>query len=225
MENNARPLFSGWLGFTAALCLIEVIWSITTAGRLIVWIWGSSTRELALFTSIDAMTVAAQLVIALLSASLMFQRSKWFPCVFATSLLMPIGRNSADMGMAKYVSGTEFDPFVLLTPAVLAAIFIPYVFLSERVKTTFGVQRRNSHLDGRTNRKSIMELAQSGIGLALFPLPIAVFLGWVYWLWLAIQIGSFAMFLFGLLGPLAIPAALMGLWALIFGTPHWFHAL
>ena len=45
--------------------------------------------------------------------------------------------------------------------------------------------------------------------------------GWVYWMWMAIQLGSFGMFLFGFLGPFALVAGLLGLWSLLFGIPAW----
>lgn len=46
-------------------------------------------------------------------------------------------------------------------------------------------------------------------------------LGWAYWMWMAIKIGSFFMFFFGLLGPLALVAGLIGMWSFIFGIPIW----
>ncbi len=47
------------------------------------------------------------------------------------------------------------------------------------------------------------------------------FLGWCWWMWIAIHAGSFWMFAFGLAGPCAIIAALLGLWSLLFGIPAW----
>ena len=46
-------------------------------------------------------------------------------------------------------------------------------------------------------------------------------LGWAYWMWMAIKLGSFAMFFFGILGPFAIIAGTLGLWSFLFGIPHW----
>ena len=46
-------------------------------------------------------------------------------------------------------------------------------------------------------------------------------LGWAYWMWMAIKLGSFLMFFFGLLGPLALVAGLLGLWSFFFGIPAW----
>ena len=46
-------------------------------------------------------------------------------------------------------------------------------------------------------------------------------LGWAYWMWMAIKLGSFGMFLFGILGPFALIAGVLGLWSFVFGIPHW----
>ena len=46
-------------------------------------------------------------------------------------------------------------------------------------------------------------------------------LGWAYWMWMAIQLGSFGMFFFGILGPLALVAGILGLWSFLFGIPVW----
>ena len=46
-------------------------------------------------------------------------------------------------------------------------------------------------------------------------------LGWAYWMWMAIKLGSFGMFLFGILGPFALIAGVLGLWSFLFGIPHW----
>jgi len=57
--------------------------------------------------------------------------------------------------------------------------------------------------------------------LFLIPIYIGGFLGWAYWMWISVQLGSFLMFVIGLLGPLAIPASFLGLWSFLFGAPHW----
>jgi len=46
-------------------------------------------------------------------------------------------------------------------------------------------------------------------------------LGALYWLWIAIQLGSFMMFVFGILGPAVAVTAPFGLYMLFFGVPHW----
>lgn len=45
--------------------------------------------------------------------------------------------------------------------------------------------------------------------------------GWLYWLWVAIKIGGFAMFALALF-PLTAPiASILGGWSLLFGLPDW----
>jgi hypothetical protein len=52
-------------------------------------------------------------------------------------------------------------------------------------------------------------------------LGLGLFVGWAYWMWMAIQLGSFLMFVFGLLGPVGLLASFFGLWSIIFGVPIW----
>ena len=62
-----------------------------------------------------------------------------------------------------------------------------------------------------------------GSALAIISIALYVggFVGWCWWMWVAIQVGSFGMFVFGLLGPIALVASLLGLWSLLFGMPLW----
>jgi hypothetical protein len=63
-----------------------------------------------------------------------------------------------------------------------------------------------------------------GTGIAAIAMPVmylAFGLGALYWLWLAIQFGSFAMFVIGFAGPLVLFTAPVGLYALLFGVPLW----
>lgn len=49
-----------------------------------------------------------------------------------------------------------------------------------------------------------------------------VAVGGIYWLWIAIQIGSFGMFLIGLFPITAIFVATpVGAWSILFGVPGW----
>jgi hypothetical protein len=54
-----------------------------------------------------------------------------------------------------------------------------------------------------------------------YAISLGMFAGWAYWMWMAIQMQSFAMFFFGILGPLGVVAALIGFWSLLFGAPVW----
>jgi hypothetical protein len=46
-------------------------------------------------------------------------------------------------------------------------------------------------------------------------------IGWLYWLYIGVKLGSLAIVIFGVLGPLGILASALGLWSLIFGIPLW----
>ena len=50
---------------------------------------------------------------------------------------------------------------------------------------------------------------------------IGAALGWFYWIYVGVKLGSFAMVIFALLGPLAFIASILGLWSFIFGVPLW----
>ena len=55
------------------------------------------------------------------------------------------------------------------------------------------------------------------VGLA----GILVTIGGIYWMWIAIQIGSFTMFLVGMLPPAWIITGVVGAYSLLFGVPRW----
>lgn len=59
----------------------------------------------------------------------------------------------------------------------------------------------------------------------LIPLFILFGLGDLYWLWMAVQIESFWMFVIGLFLPAAIVTGPVGAWSLLFGIPNWIHSL
>ncbi|MBL6934090.1 MAG: maltose ABC transporter permease [Alphaproteobacteria bacterium] len=58
----------------------------------------------------------------------------------------------------------------------------------------------------------------SAVGLALMG---SMSLGMAYWVWMAIQLGSFLMFAALFFPPTMIIAAPTGLYSFIFGAPEW----
>ena len=71
------------------------------------------------------------------------------------------------------------------------------------------------------DQKKIAALAEK-VRVGTFYVACSVLiLGWVYWLWFAVKVGSFAMFAFGIFFPLVIVAAILGLWSLLVGMPPW----
>lgn len=58
-------------------------------------------------------------------------------------------------------------------------------------------------------------------GLVMIMAFLSFSVGTLYWLWMAIQIGSFMMFLVLLFPPAMIITGPVGIYSLIFGTPQW----
>lgn len=56
------------------------------------------------------------------------------------------------------------------------------------------------------------------VGLALL---FAFGVGGIYWLWMAIMMKSFFMFLLGVFPLTAMLTAPIGAWSLLFGVPNW----
>lgn len=50
---------------------------------------------------------------------------------------------------------------------------------------------------------------------------VALNIGCLYWLWLSVQLGSFGMFVIGILPPAWIITGPVGAWSLLFGAPTW----
>jgi hypothetical protein len=59
-----------------------------------------------------------------------------------------------------------------------------------------------------------------GVGGAV-ALYIGMGLGWLYWIYMGVKLGSFMMVILAILGPLGFIASVLGLWSFIFGIPLW----
>ncbi len=57
--------------------------------------------------------------------------------------------------------------------------------------------------------------------LATIALSISMTIGWAYWLWIAVHVGSFLMFFLGIAGPFALIVSPIGFYSFLFGAPHW----
>ena len=58
-------------------------------------------------------------------------------------------------------------------------------------------------------------------GSAFMVIYVLIGIGGLYWLWIAIQIGSFGMFVVGCIPPLFLITAPVGAWSFLFGVPDW----
>lgn len=61
----------------------------------------------------------------------------------------------------------------------------------------------------------------TALGFVLMPLFFLIPVGSLYWIWMAIQLGSFGMFVIGIVPPAALFTAPIGLYSLLFGAPQW----
>lgn len=65
---------------------------------------------------------------------------------------------------------------------------------------------------------SLIETVGGGVAFVFFAL---LSVGSLYWIWMAIQLGSFAMFVLGIAGPFIIVTAPVGAYSMLFGAPSW----
>ena len=63
------------------------------------------------------------------------------------------------------------------------------------------------------------------IKLVALAFSILMILGELFWLWTAVDIGSFWMFVIGLIPPFFIVTCPVGAWSLLFGVPDWVTSL
>ncbi len=70
-------------------------------------------------------------------------------------------------------------------------------------------------------RDGFLAIIGSGFGLALYAIYMLLFIGEVYWLWIAIQLKSFKMFFVGIFPLFYIVTAPVGAYSLVFHTPQW----
>lgn len=66
-----------------------------------------------------------------------------------------------------------------------------------------------------------LSILGSGLSIAFYALYMLLGVGGIYWLWLAIQLKSFSMFLIGVFPLSFIITAPVGAYSSVFGTPNW----
>ena len=69
------------------------------------------------------------------------------------------------------------------------------------------------------------QIAALAGGAAVIAVGVLFFIGEIYWMWTAIKLGSFAMFVLAWLGPLAVLTAPVGAYMMLFGIPQWVHSM
>ena len=65
---------------------------------------------------------------------------------------------------------------------------------------------------------------EGAIGLIMMAVLGLLSLGGLYWLWIAVQLGSFSMFVIGVFPLCYIVTAPVGAYSILFGVPNWVFA-
>ena len=98
------------------------------------------------------------------------------------------------------------------------AVYFIYSILVERGRPKFVQKFVQNACD------LISDLSQQALALIYllvsFAFPVLGIIGFFYWLWMSINIGSFWMFIVGIT-PFVIITVPVGAWSLFFGIPDW----
>lgn len=86
---------------------------------------------------------------------------------------------------------------------------------------SFSYEQYTSSIDKGFPMGKISALFETAMGMVLFGLYSLVGIGSLYWLWMAIQLESFMMFVVGIFPLFIIITAPIGTWSLLFGIPDW----
>lgn len=66
---------------------------------------------------------------------------------------------------------------------------------------------------------------ETGLGLIIMAVYGLLALGGLYWLWIAVEIGSFFMFVVGVFPLCYVVTAPVGAYSILFGVPNWVYAM
>ncbi len=72
--------------------------------------------------------------------------------------------------------------------------------------------------------RKLSDLATGTLGFLFIGMYILFAVGELYWLWMSFQIGSFGMFVIGLIPPFMLIAMVVGAYGLVFGMPAWVYS-
>lgn len=89
------------------------------------------------------------LVTSLVTVCLFFTCSRWFPRVFIGLALATVAGQAIDLALAAAIPGADADLtgqeiVPLIRASIFAAIWVPYMLVSQRVRNTFGTPRHDT---------------------------------------------------------------------------------
>jgi hypothetical protein len=151
---------------------------------------------------------------------------RWF--VITVLMSFPIGMLKTSDSSNEY-NYLIFDLIILLICSFLAmAWLLKQQYGSLRVVS---LEKEDWELvttaDGKREGnmfKKLSELTTGALGFVFIGIYILLAVGELYWLWMSFQIGSFGMFLVGMIPPFIILAMFVGAYGLIFGLPSWVYS-
>lgn len=150
---------------------------------------------------------------------------RWMVLSIVTNFIFLISDISTYMSS----SASFIEPIYLII--FFAVTFLSFVWLFRQPYGSLklvpfdehGLQAR--HDSGTDRRFSMFDkfgtLIGGAFGIVAIGFYILFSIGGLYWLWMAIQIGSFAMFALGVIPPFLLFTALIGGYGFIFGMPDW----
>ena len=135
---------SGWLILPAIGTVIAPLWTLKTVVDLLAAVFGPDWDRTA--PSIQKLIIGEVVVNTLSAAAwafvafLLFKQKKLFPAAFIAMCAFSLFSTYFDIIIANSIVGIRWesgDSTTILKPLLYAAIWIPYMVLSRRVKNTF----------------------------------------------------------------------------------------
>lgn len=159
-ERNSGPSgLGGWLILVAIGVCLSPIRLISTfiasygpalrEGRLLVMFDDNTHHTVKILLWFECIFNPLILVTSLVTVCLFFARSRWFPRVFIGLALATVAGQAIDLALAATIPGADADLtsqeiVPLIRASIFAAIWVPYMLVSQRVRNTFGTPSRDT---------------------------------------------------------------------------------
>ncbi len=127
----------GWLPFVAFICASAALFSVFEIFRIAPGLWSPRFANIRLTTTVAFIFAVVSAVLSSWALILLIQKSKRFPSIFVYSLLWRVGKNAFEVWVLRYISPESVDLSPISASLLYAAVLVPYVLLSSRVRNTF----------------------------------------------------------------------------------------
>jgi Protein of unknown function (DUF2569) len=127
----------GWVALVALQAASGALFSILEIFRIAPGLWSPRLVEIRPTTALVFLVTVVSAVLAAWALILLSRKSRLFPTVFIASLLWRVGKNGAELWAISHVAPQFIDPVPLTISVTFAALLVPYVRQSRRVRNTF----------------------------------------------------------------------------------------